>query len=128
MNKECQRCRGELRPQNHGLHKLHWALDRPICPKCWLETQPERLERGKAKEVFNASLYPDQAKKRLWDEIRSLVKEREDIRLSASKEIESLRRVVYDGVRDQLESSIRRMSLWNRLRLLFNPFAVSVRE
>lgn len=118
--KKCPRCSGELRPKGHGLHPLHWALDRPICPTCWLATQSQRLERIKVREVFDAAQYPTAFRKRLIDEIRSLTKERENIRSSAKAEISSIQAVVY--------GSLRKLTLWQRVKLLFDPSPTAIQR
>lgn len=72
----CPRCSKALRPTDHGLHHLHWALGRPVCPSCWIATQPQRLERTKAREIFDASQFPTAFRKRMWDEAKAALAER----------------------------------------------------
>jgi hypothetical protein len=110
-DKICPKCKGELRPKGHGLHPLHWAVDRPVCPACWMKTQPERLARQKHKEVFDAVQYPTAFRKRINDEIRALSKERDNIRRAAESEMKSLKAMVY--------GSIKNLSVWQRIKLCF---------
>lgn len=76
MDERCPKCHKALRPTGHGLHHLHWALGRDICPACYLETQPLRLQRLKIREIFDATQYPTAFRKRMWDEAKAAMAER----------------------------------------------------
>lgn len=109
---ECPKCGGDLRPKDHGLHPLHWALGKPICPTCYMATQPQRLERGKHREVFDVQQYPTLFKQRLFAEIRELVAERNGLRSDTN----GVRAEIANVAANEVKTSFARMSLFRRMK------------
>ena len=123
-DQQCPKCKGELRPKDHGLHHLHWALDRPICPSCYIATQSERLARGKHREIFDVNQYPTMFKKRMFEELKALAEERNAVKRSLGAEREAAKEAIRAEVRAEEVDAIRRSPFFTRLHLLFNPFGV----
>jgi len=119
---KCPRCQGELKPTNHGLHHLHCALGRSICPRCYVDTQPARTARYDAK---HRGKYEATVRSKILDDLKQLSEERASLRKLATDERVSLMQSIRSQVAAEEADKIRRLSLIAKIRWLFNPFGVN---